>query len=1087
MFTPRINFIVSTVVAFLSLCALIVPSSASAYCVTHTQWRYSPEEVIPYFIVVSNQSGFNQNTVGLDPDVAHAQIFAAAQRWNEAATGLKPLVFAGFTNHDDPVSWSDNSITILTLPPSVMGNSAGNFRFTGEGTRRAELAIMDAVKNRLRWVTDPDTRPDLSTASDFQAVLVHEFGHAAGLGHPWLATPVAASEAFPNAAPDRCVQGAGPAGSAGQTVGTMTYWSEILEEGALDLYPRLGLRRTPWKDDIVGATIAHGNRHWSGQSCTTTADCTQCPTGDPDPPGAPCEDDADCPASQHCETGDPIPCGPDFECPSGLACDLQTLECGPGPDVGDKPGTCEPCLPGEPCFIPNNCGDTTCLYTTVMPRNCTADTDCAGVQECQGGVCSSDCVADEDCGADEVCEQKVRGVEGDGTGKEHCESDAQCPADHVCDVAGSRLCIATGGSCRRRMCALPYPDVHAVQYWEGAGKTQSYDGPINVPQPSPPDAGSAVFSTGHAPAASGADDFDTRRLSLAGTGPGRTLQYTEALDGAWCSELDSPVVDVDGTTPRTYARPAVARCNGRAVIAWLAEEEFDGFGSTIRFAQRSTFSTAWELIPAEVHLQDTRTFSMSCAEGPDKIIVVYLDRNFTGQVRMVDPESGEVSAETSITKAMLGGMPLNDVGRPICSGDRCAIPATRGEGGLSMSLVAGDVDADGFDPDQLGSPPFFNFVSNAGDIDGAYRGTSTDAEAWISVLSATPSADAPAETTFITGGGMGLTPVPGPVVSGATTLPKWAPGLGTFATEFAGDSLRAFLFRGMTTLDQPAPVGGFAPTVCCTPSECGPVDPSDDPAFECDDFEDGAGTVGCPCAPIVTDFDQIEACAITGDADDCAPIMPDGRHEAFFCMDGTGDHGNAVTCDTTPSGNPICRECGVPIDEEGSTFGCPCDEIECDTVDLGCWGETLADGGTDPSQGRCWEIDAPPPWVCVENCGQLVPAVENGYGLVCVGPHLSSEFYSGGSAYNLTVGELSGHPSYCTSIDCAHANEITEGGVCEEASNGTEVCVGEDQCGKECESSQDCWDRGFPSWYSCAGNGVDRCLPVSACDGSSSC
>ena len=48
-----------------------------------------------------------------------------------------------------------------------------------------------------------------------------------------------------------------------------------------------------------------------------------------------------------------------------------------------------------------------------------------------------------------------------------------------------------------------------------------------------------------------------------------------------------------------------------------------------------------------------------------------------------------------------------------------------------------------------------------------------------------------------------------------------------------------------------------------------------------------------------------------------------------------------------------------------------------------------------------------------------------------------------------------------------------------------QVCVAENTCGMECLQSEDCYNRGYPFWYTCLQD-VNRCLPASACDGKAS-
>ena len=55
-------------------------------------------------------------------------------------------------------------------------------------------------------------------------------------------------------------------------------------------------------------------------------------------------------------------------------------------------------------------------------------------------------------------------------------------------------------------------------------------------------------------------------------------------------------------------------------------------------------------------------------------------------------------------------------------------------------------------------------------------------------------------------------------------------------------------------------------------------------------------------------------------------------------------------------------------------------------------------------------------------------------------------------------------------------------GFCEEESFGGQVCVADNMCGTECLDNDDCLERGYPEGYVCVQSGINRCLPLSACD-----
>jgi hypothetical protein len=234
------------------------------------------------------------------------------------------------------------------------------------------------------------------------------------------------------------------------------------------------------------------------------------------------------------------------------------------------------------------------------------------------------------------------------------------------------------------------------------------------------------------------------------------------------------------------------------------------------------------------------------------------------------------------------------------------------------------------------------------------------------------------------------------------------------------------------------------------------------------DGSESEGDPGCLCLLTDTDGEALDACSIDPASWACELTQPDGADfDDRFCP------GDEVVCGITSGGNPICRQCGDG--EDDAEEGCPCAMIDCESVGLGCWGD--GEWGTG---GRCWDQDEPPNHMCIEECGVLADATGDGSHPICVGPHTGHTL---GSPHD-APSSFSGHPSYCASS--ASTGECAVIGWCEEEAEG--VCgppsapFEGNECGEECANNQECHDRGFPSWYSCA-ESSRRCVPTQACDG----
>ena len=987
----------------LAVLAAVVPrGTAQAYCADVRHWAGTNRPYIPVYVVNEGKGAFNEDTIGMSHEEFMTELLSAMQRWNEAGTGAKPLVFAGYVD-GRPCNWKNKSITVVARSKSVLGErTRGVFRSSiskdkidqdkadHDGQcdddvldKRGELALVKD-NHKTRWKRDPSLKVHRNLAnrrSDLQAVIVHELGHALGLSHPWLATEVDTS--LPNVAPDRCFIGQGPSSvRRGATLGVMSYLSRIPKSVEKKVWQ--GVRRFPWKDDIVGVQIAEGLRVGTGVACKATESCAACPPERPD-------------------------------------CDPDRLSCVFAGDGANKM-----------------------------------------------------CLDDAECEGAEFCEREVAGVKDDGTGLESCSSDAQCSSSFACDLQ-SGLCVRKLGVCRKRSCVLAESRAFPVASWTHVpldDPPDAWTGPVQVPLPGEDLGG---VETALPPSVSDADDMDGRRTYVATVNSRNEVEVAEMLDGQWCEQEGAGPV-IPGPDGTTYAPPAIATGGGRTMVAWLARESFDSFGTWVHFALRESPEVTWSSFGAIKLSGQAKRVGLGYSEANNRFVLTYLSKKHDGQVAVINPKNLEVKADQDVA-----GRPLNEIGSPICvGGGICWVPHSNTS--ASPGFFKGEVDGLTYDKD-VGSLGELQ-VQGVGRVAGYQRGADPGQDIrmlytdqgdlvpgerrWREVRTGTED---PSTLPNVMGGS-----VLDWTTSEVTHVPLWAGDVGSYASTVPGDALRLLLVRA-------APVGPAVPAIpgtgkiCC---DCGPTLPEDDKELSgCGDLDANAGQEGCPCLDIETSPGAIQDCALAGNGPNvptfCDPITPDGAFPDKYCPDsGIGD----LVCDRTAAGNSICRRCGTG--EDRAQLGCPCDEVDCEVHGLGCWQEGFG-GAVNLADGRCWDQDEPPDYVCIEDCRALDLA-ENGFRPVCVGPHLGEPFEQG-SPYNLTNGAFSGHAAYCTSVDCSWGGDPYQGGFCEENSGGQEICVADDLCGVECQTTADCQARGYPSWYGCAGQGVNRCLPISACDG----
>jgi hypothetical protein len=694
------------------------------------------------------------------------------------------------------------------------------------------------------------------------------------------------------------------------------------------------------------------------------------------------------------------------------------------------------------------------------------------------------CDAHDDCSSGYACERAVTGIKGTGSGLELCESDAACnepdtPAEEYaqsCDVDSGK-CFVKTGRCVQRGCVVTESRAYSVGVWTHDGA--DWDGPTLIA------TNTGTASSTMPIAVSAADSYDSRRVTVVTVNEQRNVEYHQALDGNWCSEIDDHVV-LPGLDGRTWARPVVAVGGGKTMVAWLTEE-YREFTTGLRFAVRDSAGSGWDFHGSLGLPGYTKAFALGYAPSEAKFALTYIDEDMQARVRLIDPSDGSAGSPQIVVRTFIGtevDFPIDDITRAACSDDRCTIGLA--DGNEAFYHVDGEWDDGEFKADDFGIPTIHAGIRPIGLAQTARRGKEDAKTKWYNYVQATPlEAGRPYDEHF-TLGVESPAPLPwtepglNPGLDPADDSPSWSAGTGTYAALNAGDTQVAVLARGLASNVVASP----GDQDCCTESECGPPPPEEDPDFMltgCDPLDESTwGEAGCPCRAIETSHVAVEQCSLAGGGVNqnelCEPIHPDGGRFDKYCTDGTGQMGNAVVCAETNLGNHICRECGA----EG-TFGCPCNEIDCEAEDLSCWGQDFANPGPDLSIGRCWDPAAPPDWVCLEVCDRI-SFYDNAETAVCVGPHLGSE-WANGSPYNFTNGALHGHPAYCTTIGCSdpdNQNPVSAG-WCEESMPGF-VCSAPDICAKQCLLSEDCYSQGYPDWYGCAPNGVDLCLPLNVCN-----
>jgi hypothetical protein len=285
---------------------------------------------------------------------AIAAIDAAFATWQAVPTSALTFANAGLT--DLGLAVDDENVILFVESGWSFGSEAAAAAslFILDGQQTADIAING---EHFRWAIEPANADVTQRRLDLQAVLVHEIGHLAGLGHTTRAYD------------------------------TMYFsWKPWHDQRTLSIDDKLGLSSiypaTGNECELAGAP-----------GCPEAETCAQYPlgrlcTGVPDPVGAPCDyDRVECDAfclftatdlsagycSRFCER--------DTDCP-------LTHHCAEASSGGQ---------PVKVCFVGPQ---------QPPPPECARDGDCPGGTHCNAGACRAECQASSDCGPTAACDQR---------------------------------------------------------------------------------------------------------------------------------------------------------------------------------------------------------------------------------------------------------------------------------------------------------------------------------------------------------------------------------------------------------------------------------------------------------------------------------------------------------------------------------------------------------------------------------------------------------------------------------------------------------------------------------------------------------
>lgn len=270
------------------------------------------------------------------------------------------------------------------------------------------------------------------------------------------------------------------------------------------------------------------------------------------------------------------------------------------------------------------------------------------------------------------------------------------------------------------------------------------------------------------------------------------------------------------------------------------------------------------------------------------------------------------------------------------------------------------------------------------------------------------------------------------------------------------------------------------PSVCAevddTAPGCAPPPPPPPPPdySNCPDPTDPNqfGNVGCPCKDV--DIFAIEDIALDGGSPDGdgSYVTHGSAGPGQFCF------GADVVCGSLPGADPnstnddfsICKACGDNPDE--TRAGCPCQtDADCEGVEPGlvCWGSE-ASGWGPSAGGKCLPDGSAPnhewheehPWFCLDNCESMA---------------LGSDVF--GCYYDQDLGGLGkAEHGECITLSNTCSNLVV--GQCEIENN--RQCTDGGGCLDECNLTEECLVKGFPSEYVCdsageAGFEPGHCVP----------
>lgn len=597
-------------------------------------------------------------------------------------------------------------------------------------------------------------------------------------------------------------------------------------------------------------------------------------------------------------------------------------------------------------------------------------------------------------------------------------------------------------------------------------------------------------------AASGADDGDARRTTLAMISPDRQVTYYQSVDGDWCKEVQDPRVLEGSPEGDTFAKPAVATGGGDTFVAWLADEEHTDLTTTLRYAIRDTIGLEWDIVDSVVLPSGAKRIGAGYSESSDFFVVTYLGTEQEGRAVVIDRDLGSVVVDTALTPST--GQ-LLEIGAPVCEPETgiCVVHAIGMD--LRGLFIRGIPSGNGWGSSSLTTAS--EGVEFVGRVDAVRDWFNEDDISLFGVRGiAVPLEDLLPETPPIRYGtyravppSEEFTPVPfqeedlfGPPVP----RPYWAPVVGSQDVGGNGDN---FLYR---TYRVDTEVGLPGETTCCTFGEC-PLPSPEEKYPECDDPNSPSGLEGCPCAEVEPTNDETQY--------NLEPYFPDGPGSFLnqadlgeFCHDEGLDPTDRVVCAVDIVDNffevPLCKRCGVD-----TAFGCPCrTTADClgefdDGVSLKCWGTPDVNeqwGGwfetPDANSGTCLpdiELHAQEfeeaSWFCKENCASLTEAVNAQAPYVCLSVQTDVDF------------ALSGDQAHCVySLACeaqpvgwceeqAHDLMTDDGGRCD-PSGQQDVCV------PECSvfendvdlTNPGCAELGYPPGYTCSDDPPGFCVPL---------